>query len=201
MTKSLEKQGFSIEWDQRYKENLQMSIWPWSDLVSAVMRLRLPASTRVLELGCGAGANIPFFKHLGMDYHAVEGSPVIVDQLHERFPEYKDTIKCGDFTQEIPFDGAFDLIIDRAAITHNSTKNIESVIRLIHHYLNVQGYFVGIHWFSTQHPQFGQGKKIDIFTEKYNDGPFKDLGNVHYSDKRHLLIFLRPLILNGWRII
>ena len=122
-----------------------------------------------------------------MDYHAVEGSPVIVDQLHERFPEYKDTIKCGDFTQEIPFDGAFDLIIDRAAITHNSTKNIESVIRLIHHYLNVQGYFVGIHWFSTQHPQFGQGKKIDIFTEKYNDGPFKDLGNVHYSDKRHLL--------------
>ena len=60
MTKSLEKQGFSIEWDQRYKENLQMSIWPWSDLVSAVMRLRLPASTRVLELGCGAGANIPF---------------------------------------------------------------------------------------------------------------------------------------------
>ena len=53
-----------------------------------------------------------------MDYHAVEGSPVIVEQLHERFPEYTDTIKCGDFTKEILFDGCFDLIVDRASLLH-----------------------------------------------------------------------------------
>ena len=51
---------FQFSGMKKYKEKLQMSIWPWSDLVTAVMRLRLPASTRVLELGCGAGANIPF---------------------------------------------------------------------------------------------------------------------------------------------
>jgi hypothetical protein len=30
--------SFSNEWNDRYQENTNMSIWPWSDLVSAVMK-------------------------------------------------------------------------------------------------------------------------------------------------------------------
>ena len=57
---------FSQEWDNRFKENKNISIWPWSDLVSFVMRYAKPSNPqfRVLELGCGAGANIPFFLSL-----------------------------------------------------------------------------------------------------------------------------------------
>ena len=47
---------------------------------------------RVLELGCGAGANIPFFLALGMDYYAIEGSPTIVKQLHKRYADLADKI-------------------------------------------------------------------------------------------------------------
>ncbi len=52
---------YSNEWNEAYKNNSHMSIWPWSDLVSCVYRYAHPKDgyQRVLELGCGAGANIP----------------------------------------------------------------------------------------------------------------------------------------------
>ncbi|MGN5030804.1 hypothetical protein ACTFBV_20625 [Aeromonas rivipollensis] len=55
--------AFSNEWDEQYKNNHHMSIWPWSDLVSSIYRYANPKNgyKRVLELGCGAGANIPLF--------------------------------------------------------------------------------------------------------------------------------------------
>ena len=59
--------SFSNEWDESYKKNTHLSIWPWSDLVSYVMRYARPENPKncnVLELGCGAGANIDFFKWL-----------------------------------------------------------------------------------------------------------------------------------------
>ena len=56
--------GFSNEWDNLYTSNAHMSVWPWSDLVSYVMRYarpKDPSNCKVLELGVGAGANIEFF--------------------------------------------------------------------------------------------------------------------------------------------
>ena len=74
---------FSQEWEKCFKENTQISTWPWSDLVSYVMRYARPTGEnfRVLELGCGAGANIPFFISLGVDYYAIDGSSTIVEIL------------------------------------------------------------------------------------------------------------------------
>ena len=56
--------GFSSEWDDQYSIGRLGSRWPWSDVVSYVMRYVRPQNKKikVLELGCGAGANIPFFQ-------------------------------------------------------------------------------------------------------------------------------------------
>ena len=128
--------GFSSEWDERYQENTHMSIWPWSTLVSFVMRYSNPnvAGFRVLELGCGAGANIPFFVNLGIDYYAVEGSESIVTRLHSKFPQLKDNIVCGDFTQTLP-EMEFHLIVDRGSLTCNDTSAIRRCLRMCHNRL------------------------------------------------------------------
>ena len=34
--------SFSTEWEDRFKEGTQMSIWPWSDLITYVMRYAKP---------------------------------------------------------------------------------------------------------------------------------------------------------------
>ncbi len=183
--------SFSKEWDDRYKENTQMSIWPWSDLVSYVMRYARPEGHdfKILELGCGPGANIPFFKHLGVEYYAIEGSKTIVNSVRKKFPEYKDFISIGDFTEEIPFDKNFDLIIDRASITHNTTSAIKRTLKIIYNKLNPGGKFIGIDWFSTMHSDYQKGViDEDINTRNLiEDGQFLNLGRVHFSDEAHLL--------------
>jgi SAM-dependent methyltransferase len=183
--------GFSAQWDSVYKTGRQQSIWPWTDLVSYVMRYAKPYKTpfRVLELGCGAGANIPFFKNLNVEYYALEGSSSIIKQLHQSYPEYKDHILVDDFTIRIPFIEKFDLIVDRASLTHNNTKAIKKCISLIKSHLVSQGVFIGIDWFSTEHTEFANG----IFNGDHNtksdfsSGQFKDVGKTHFSDKNHII--------------
>jgi SAM-dependent methyltransferase len=182
--------SFSKEWDERYKANTHLSIWPWSDLVSYVMRYSRPTDSdySVLELGCGAGANIPFFNSLNVRYFAVEGSLTIVEKLWRRFPELRENIVVGDFAKEIPFSGQFDLVIDRASLTSNSTEAIKFSLALVYEKLKLGGKFIGIDWYSTAHSDYKLGDLIDSFTrDNINEGQFKDIGAVHFSDKAHLL--------------
>ena len=182
--------GFSTEWDNIYQANQQMSIWPWSDLVSYVMRHVKPGNFefKVLELGCGAGANIPFFNHLNADYYATEGSTSIVEYLIDKYPALAQKIKVADFTMDIPFNQSFDLIFDRASITHNSSNSIKECIGLIKKHLKPGGIFIGIDWFSTLHTEFNQGLFVqDLNTkEEYTAGQFYNVGKVHFSDESHL---------------
>jgi SAM-dependent methyltransferase len=181
--------SFSAEWDQRYNENTHLSIWPWSDLVSLVRHhCRQLEGARVLELGCGAGANIPFFQSLGVQYHAIEGSGSMVRRLHDRFPALAQTIVAADFTVEQVFAPGFDLIVDRSSLTCNGTSAIENSLRLAWKVLKPGAYFIGVDWFSTQHSEFERGDEDgDAYTRtNYADGPFAGLGRVHFSDLTHL---------------
>lgn len=184
--------GFSKEWDQCYIDNMQMSVWPWSDLVSLVHRHCKPVIAkgggRVLELGCGAGANIPLFLTLGMDYYAIEGSQTIVKQLHQRYPDLARKILVGDFTLERPFECDFDLVIDRSALTHNNTASIRNALQIISESLKPEGMFIGTDWFSTDHDDAAWGVMCDDEFTKTNHtkGQFAGVGKVHFSDEPHL---------------
>lgn len=181
--------SFSRQWEQRYIENTHLSIWPWSDLVSFVRRhCPLQPGARVLELGCGAGANIPFFLSLGYEYHAIEGSPTITARLRERFPQCAERIVSGDFTVELPFGTGFDLVVDRGSVTHNDTAGIRSALGLACAVMKPGAYFVGIDWFSTSFREYLRGVPgADPYTRTgYQEGPFANVGNVHFSDAAHL---------------
>lgn len=182
--------SFSKEWDERYKANTHLSIWPWSDIVSYVMRYARPSSSeyRVLEIGCGAGANIPFFKNLGVQYFAIEGSETIVKKLWERFPELRENIIMGDFTENIPFSGFFDLVVDRSSMTNNSSAAIKQGLAIIYDKLIKGGKYLGIDWFSTLHSEYQRGKPAeDGFTRcGFTEGQFAFLGRIHFSNQDHL---------------
>jgi SAM-dependent methyltransferase len=183
------KLAFSSEWETAFRSKTHLSVWPWSDLVSYIHRHAAPATgfRRVLELGCGMGANIPFLLSLGIDYHAIEGSATAVSRLHDRFPELRRTIVTGDFTQLLPFEGLFDLVIDRAAIQHNATDAVRHTIGMVYGQLRAGGKLIGIDWLSSAHSEANGGTRIDDHTRR--DIPsraFEGLGVVHFFDERHL---------------
>ena len=186
--------NFSTEWDDIYRDNRQLSRWPWSDVVSYVHRYAKPSDgfQRVLELGCGAGANIPFFEKLGVDYHGIEGSPSMVHLLREQFPKLKDKITVADFTKTISFEGAFDLVVDRSSITHNTTLAIYQTLGMIIARLRTGGKLIGIDWFSTEHSDANSGEALDSWTRtNFPKGQFSGIGAVHFSDRDHLIDLLR----------
>ena len=187
--------GFSNEWNNVYLDNAHLSVWPWTDLVSLfipkfrelVNHGKNAEDISVLEVGCGAGANIPLFSALGVKYIGIDGSQHIVENLRKTYPKYQFEIK--DFTKELNEDNSkeFDFIIDRASITHNDTKAIKRTLDLVFERLSNSGFFIGIDWFSQKHEGYSQGYFIDEFTKKNeSEGYFRGLGNVHFSTKEHI---------------
>ena len=182
---------FSSEWDERYRSNLQMSVWPFSDLVSYVNRYTKPAGkqTRVLELGCGAGANIPFFLGQGFKYYGIEGSNTIINKLKRKFPKIKNNLVVGDFTKQIQFKEKFDLVVDRSSLSHNTTDGIKNCLELVYDKMKKDSTYIGIDWFSTDHHDYSNFvKKLDMYSRtEYSKGQFADVGIVHFTNKSHLL--------------
>ena len=182
---------FSNEWNLVYKKNLQINNWPFSELISYTKRFYKLKKSKfsVLELGCGSGPNIPFFLSLNAEYFGIEGSRIIINKLKKKYPKLKNNLFSGDFTREIPFTKKFDLIVDRSSLTHNSKMDIKNCLQLIHKKLKTNGKFIGIDWFSTNHFEYRNGNKTsDPFTKNnFKTGQFKKVGNVHFSNKKHLL--------------
>jgi len=189
----------SKEWNTRYKNNLHMSIWPWADVISTFMQYYKPKKTkiRVLELGCGAGANIPFFMSHNVDYFGIDASQFIIKKLKKKFPHISANLAAGDFTQNLSFENKFDFILDRSSVTHNSTPEIKNCLSLVNEKLKKNAKFIGIDWFSTKHFEYQKGKKTnDVFTKyDYKKGEFGgkigSAGQVHFSNKKHLLHLFR----------
>ena len=183
--------AFSNEWEAVYKQGAQNSVWPWSDLVTYVMRYSRPDRQpfKVLELGFGAGANIPFLLSLGMEYYGTEGSQTAVDRAKQRFQETNFQAACCDFTSEIPFDATFDLIVDRSSLTHNGTQAIHQSLERLKSMMRPGAKFIGIDWFSTDHSDFSLGEQEEDYFTRVNfpTGQFKGVGRVHFSDEGHLI--------------
>jgi len=191
------------EWNSLYSEGKHLSIWPWSDLVSYVRRYATISNgkkIKILELGCGAGANIPFLTSLNAEYYGIDGSNYIIKKLKKQYPKLKNRLISLDFTKKIPYKQQFDIVVDRASLTHNTTYAIKKCLNLVHSKMKPGGIHIGIDWFSTLHSDYTIGKfikKNDLFTKTgFLSGQFIGVGKVHFSDKKHLLDLFKKYNIN-----
>ena len=173
-------------WEQNYQAGQHLSRWPWSEVVSLTFRHIKPLGkqTRVLELGCGAGANIPFFLGIEAEYWALEGSPTATARLQAAYPLLANNLHCADFTTTWPVQGRFNLILDRGSITHNPTQKIKAVLRQCKDKLCPGGQLICVDWFSSQHSSSQDGIEIDSHTRTdIKSGHLANTGPVNFADE------------------
>lgn len=186
---------FSEHWEKTYASGGHLSIWPWTDMVILVNRFANPSAfaenkPAALEIGCGAGANIPFIKSMGFDYYGIDGSATAINICRNHFPELKKNLVVGDFSKDLGFKRKFSLIIDRASLTSNPRSNIFKILSNISKGLNKDGKFVSVTLYSDKHFWFNTGEILfsqDYFTRgNFNDGPFKGIGWVHFFNRQEI---------------
>ena len=179
-------------WEQIYKNKQQLVDWPWSETVGLVKRYFLKSNRKkkmkVLELGFGNGPNIPFFLSQNMDFHGVELSKTIVEKVKKKFPSIRKNITQGNFNLFESYGKNFDLIVDRGAMTHNNSKEANRSIYLAYQCMKKNGIYIGTDWFSVKHSEFLKGSISDDKKTRnnYKDGPFKNVGKVHFFDKKEI---------------
>lgn len=88
------------------------------------------AGVRVLELGCGPGANLWFLAREGFSAYGVDGSQVALDQARARLEAegLSATLHQGDVAR-LPFDDAmFDAVIDVECVYANTLADTRRIL-------------------------------------------------------------------------
>ena len=134
-------------WDQIFKDN-EWGKYPPEELIRFVARTfrAVPAEKRkdirILEVGCGTGANLWYLAREGFSAFGMDGSKIALERAKKRFKKekLKAVIKDGDILS-LPFKGDyFDCVIDVECIYANSMKDSKIILNEIKRVLKPGGY-------------------------------------------------------------
>lgn len=165
--------------------------YPSTDLVRFLARsVELPAKTRVLELGCGAGANLRFLVREGFQVAGIDFSPNALDVARQHLRADPSTaaaatevdLRLGDF-RALPWpDESFDVTVDIEAVYANDATGIADALAEIHRVLRPGGTHFG-QMFGVETTGFSAAPGSDPHTiVKPTEGPCAGLGPSHFFD-------------------
>lgn len=127
-----------MAWDPVWEEVFKQQAWgkyPGEELIRFVAKNFYNASDRrkvkLLEVGCGPGANLWYMAREGFSIYGMDGSETAISQARERLdrecPGWSGNLLVGDIGK-LPFDDEFfDAVVDCEAIycnTYEQSKNI-----------------------------------------------------------------------------
>jgi ubiquinone/menaquinone biosynthesis C-methylase UbiE len=167
--------------------------YPSEDLVRFIGRnyFRIPKPERkkikVLELGCGQGANLWFLAREGFDVYGIDFSPSAIKKTKITLKEWNVEINFLDVQdiRNLAFPAnIFDVVIDVATICNVTFKDHFIAYNSIYRTLIPGGKFWSYH-FDESSWGYGKGNLIDYKTfDNINEGMLKDIGTTcMLSDK------------------
>ncbi|MGA2121587.1 MAG: methyltransferase domain-containing protein [Methanoregula sp.] len=138
--------SWNTDWDDIFEKN-EWGKYPPEDLIRFVARNYYKAKdrgqVRILEVGCGPGANVWYMAQEGFSAYGIDGSRVAIDRAKQRFAKEHLTghFTVGDILS-LPFeDSFFDAVIDIECIYTNSLADTRKIFSEIIRVLKPNGKF------------------------------------------------------------
>jgi ubiquinone/menaquinone biosynthesis C-methylase UbiE len=193
--------SFDKQWDTIYGDSTDKHFnkYPYGQLVTYFFRnLKFIKNrgndTKILELGCGTGNNLPLVLNEGFIAYGIDGSQKAIEIAQNRLKTYKNIhLDVMDFTELKYNDNFFDMIFDRQSIYANRIGDIEIIYKEISRLLKKDGIFISL-MYNTDDYHFLKIKNNRSYAQKieYNTftnfigGTFQDTGVVHFFTKEEI---------------
>lgn len=189
-----------------YRKGRQINRWPYTAVVSGVMRLLgngLARGSSVLELGCGTGNNLRFLADEGFRAFGIDNSETAIEIARRQLAGWnlEADLRCGSFTQ-LPFeDETFNLVIDRAALVHNEYPRLLDAIQEAHRVMKPGAFLLSFGLNGLEHRDRRYGKQVATHTwGTFSSGKFKDAGVTCFFEPEEIEELFSPFSTVDWKI-
>lgn len=132
----------------------------------------------------------------GFDVFGIDQSSIAIDLAKKRFEKHNLCFEClyaGNIASLNFDDEYFDVVVDRAAIQHNTFKNAKKIVSELYRVLKPNGLFYSS-LISDNHYLFGKGKHVgngDYLNEEMD-------GVRHFYSKNEVLEIFSSFEILGW---
>ena len=188
-------------WEEKYSSG-HCEHAPWDAVVTFIFRHaprdRSRSEVRILEIGCGTGSNLVFAASQGFSVTGLDCSPSAIKTAIGKFDSQNlsGDLRVGDFTS-LPFaDNAFDLVIDRCALTCVGQKDAARAVSEVHRVLRRSGYFY-LNPYSDRHSSRASGRRgPDGLRYEISEGSLTGVGQICFYGRGDV----ETLLDDGWEI-
>ncbi len=188
-------------WDEIFRKH-DWGRYPAEDLIRFVAgnfgTHSSKPNVRILEIGCGTGANIWYLAREGFAAYGIDGSRVALDLARERLreEEMKADLQLGE-AMNLPYDAEFfDAVLDNECLYANTKADTRVIIKEIDRVLKYKGLFFS-RTFATG--TYGDGLGTCVAEESHTfselrEGAFKEgYGIIRFTAEEELSSLYAPL--------
>lgn len=183
--------SFSKEWEEIHR-NQEWGKYPSEQLVRFIARNfynKDRKNIKILDFGCGAGANTWFLAREGFDVYAFDGSESAVNRAKEYLNKdgYNNVhFSVMDGTELDYASDMFDCVVDNVCIYANKKVHIEIMYKEVYERLKKGGKLYSA-CFGEKTDGYGTGKYIEDNTyENIEKGPLEGRAIAHFFNKDEL---------------
>lgn len=187
-------------WEEIYAQG-KMPLAPWSHVVSFLFH-HVPAKprqeVRILEVGCGSGANLFFAAQMGFSVTGLDFSPSAIEFIKKRFASAN---LQGDFyvadARELPLSSnRFDIVLDRQALTTLPDADVALAVEEVWRVLLPGGKFF-FNVCSSRSSGAAAGHNADMrvlggYRDHMLEGPIVGAGSVNFFSDSDIQRVLSP---------
>lgn len=144
---------------------------------------------KVLDLGCGTGANTWFLCRENFSVFAFDGAFAALGKAQQLCAaEATEASFLQADAGALPFANAsFDAVIDVGALAANSTTGVRRILSEIFRTIRPEGKFFSTVLFTESTTGFRTGERIDSHSfRNVANGPVSGLGTIHFFSREHI---------------